>query len=1233
MFVLAIFQNGLKPGIDLEGGSTLLYEIDTTGMPEYERRAVCEDMIRILRQRIDPSDQMGLVWRPHGVDKIEIQMPLATEETRRLRAEFKEALDVVGSGNINMVKVKEALRRPEGKSQQEYQAAREEQITVLAAGNAGRKVSLDELCVVTDKIEQASSAVVEVRQKIADLTAKAQEGQISESGLDSLKRRWSSLDEPNRVSAVSEMAKKDPALEKVVRDYIDASNQLSVYRNELTSDDGLLVQQNDIIRKLEKSNINLELFEKYLAAAPQRRAQEVKALIDNNPEQEVQIKKIVAAYDKYAGVSGRLDDPEDLKRKLQGSGVLEFRILPSPQDEALTGKINEYQSKLAEFGPSSISASTSDFVWRKVRDSKNFRADNSVVLGNYGEDTYVLASNRKEDTLVGSGDKTWKLKGSRPDQDQYGAPAVSFQFNNPGAELFYTLTKNNKDKPLCILLDGEAISAPNINNAIHGSGIITGSFSYKETVELSDKLKAGSLPAALSKEPIAENNIGPTLGKDNLQAGMRSAIWGMIAVVVFMLIYYRFAGLLADFALMMNVLFVLGTLAFMRSTFTLPGIAGLILTVGMAVDANVLIFERIREELKGGSSLRIAIKNGYGRAFWTIFDSNLTTFLIALVLWVLASEEIKGFALVLMIGIVSSMFTALFITRMIFDWMVDLEKLGNKLTMLHWLSNVNFKWMSYKPVFWTVSGVVVLLCWVMFISRQSDKNSMYSIEFIGGTSIQVKLVEDKVADLLNEQQQVLPIAEKGLVLRGIIEERIQKATSDDGIKASRVQQVGPVANLEYEIITPATNKVTVNITPGEGDSTTVAEVKAKFDAVAAEMHDKRLADNIFTENAGVITLQTSQTSVAQVKKAIERSMPNSKYGEPVADNIVGDAVIAAIGEQLDIMEDLVPSNIQTFVINEELISRKPYLSSYSGGLLLTADFAPGKNDTLASIKDRFERTRIRSDFDEYKYYASEFFAPDNVGADKSLGGIEMVTRSDEVVNGISSDEQWNAFVLNEQGRFAKALNLKTSFTRMTQIDPSVGSKAMTMAVIAIIVSLMVIVVYVWVRFGNVRYGIAAVVALIHDVSIALGLLAASAWLAGTPIGSMLLISDFKIDLPVIAALLTLIGYSINDTIVIFDRIRENRGKKTVLTRDMIDGSINQAMSRTILTSGTTLLVVVVMYFFGGIGLRPFNFVLLFGIIVGTYSSVGVAAPILCGAVDIEPEELDEGPVSEGVPMN
>ena len=209
-----------------------------------------------------------------------------------------------------------------------------------------------------------------------------------------------------------------------------------------------------------------------------------------------------------------------------------------------------------------------------------------------------------------------------------------------------------------------------------------------------------------------------------------------------------------------------------------------------------------------------------------------------------------------------------------------------------------------------------------------------------------------------------------------------------------------------------------------------------------------------------------------------------------------------------------------------------------------------------------------------------------------------------------SEDEWTRFVENEKAKVLAATRLETSLPRVRQFDPSVGGEQKTRALIAIVLSLFAIVTYIWVRFGNVRYGIAAIIALVHDVSITLGAVTACTYIASTMIGKALLIGDFKINLAMIAAFLTLIGYSLNDTIVVFDRIRENRGKNRILNPQTITDSINQTMSRTIMTSFTTFIVVLVMYIFGGPGLRGFNFAIGFGVIIGTYSSIAIAAPIL-----------------------
>ncbi|MFQ5630071.1 MAG: protein translocase subunit SecD [bacterium] len=248
-----------------------------------------------------------------------------------------------------------------------------------------------------------------------------------------------------------------------------------------------------------------------------------------------------------------------------------------------------------------------------------------------------------------------------------GQPEVSLKFDREGARIFSRVTGANVGKRLAIILDGNVASAPNIDERIpRGEAVIRGSFTMQEANDLSVILRAGALPAPVI--PIEERTVGPSLGKDSVRQGQISIMAGIVLVVLFMVFYYRMSGLVANVALIFNLIIILAFLAARGATLTLPGVAGIILTIGMAVDANVLIFERIREELRTGKTVRAAIDAGYSRAFWTIVDANVTTFLTGLVLYQFGTGPIKGFALTLMIGIMASLFTAIVVTRIIFDY-------------------------------------------------------------------------------------------------------------------------------------------------------------------------------------------------------------------------------------------------------------------------------------------------------------------------------------------------------------------------------------------------------------------------------------------------------------------------------------------------------------------------------------------------------------------------------------
>jgi len=265
------------------------------------------------------------------------------------------------------------------------------------------------------------------------------------------------------------------------------------------------------------------------------------------------------------------------------------------------------------------------------------------------------------------------LKAAFPGTDQYGKPSVNLEFTTAGAQKFAEATQRSIGKPLAILLDNKIISAPKVNTAIlDGRAQISGSFSVTEMRDLVIKLKAGALPAPV--EVIYTQEVGPMLGKDSIDASKMAGIIGFVLIMIFMLVVYRLSGLMAILALMLYILMLFASLKLLHATLTLPGIAGFILSIGMAVDANILIFERIKEERRAGQPILTAIDNGFNRAFVTIFDSNVTTLISAVLLFWLGSGSIKGFAVTLSVGIVISMFTAIFASKLLLEGISGLSK-------------------------------------------------------------------------------------------------------------------------------------------------------------------------------------------------------------------------------------------------------------------------------------------------------------------------------------------------------------------------------------------------------------------------------------------------------------------------------------------------------------------------------------------------------------------------------
>ena len=584
---------------------------------------------------------------------------------------------------------------------------------------------------------------------------------------------------------------------------------------------------------------------------------------------------------------------------------------------------------------------------------------------------------------------------ARQDLDQSARPAVSMQMNAAGAKSWRKLTSENINQRIAIVLDDYVYSAPMVQGEIpNGSSSITGNFTLDEAKDLANVLKAGTLPAPTTI--VEDVVIGPTLGKEAQKQGVISIVAGLSIVIIFMVAYYSKGGFIANLALAFNIFFILGILAQLSASLTLPGIAGIVLTIGMAIDANVLIFERIREELRGGASYKQAISAGYSKAYSSIIDSNATTFLTGLILYVLGQGPVKGFAITLMIGIVCSFFSAVFITRVIVEWW---SKKGDESTISfetflsrNFLQNTHINFMGKRKMAYIFSGTFIVLGLVAFLIKGGLS---MGVDFTGGRSYVVSF-----------QQPQTP--------------------SDLKIKLADAF---------------------------EGQST---EVKT--------------------------------------------------YG---ANNVVKITTSYLINNESDEADEQVKQSL--------------------------------------------------------------------------IEGLQTITGLQYTTDGENVDDTHFAIVSSSKVGATIADDIKASSAE------------------SVIFALVVIFLYILIRFRKWQFGLGALVALFHDVLFVLAAISI-ANLAGIVL---------EIDQVFIAAMLTLIGYSINDTVVVFDRIRENMVLRPSSDNiSVFNLALNETISRTTITSATTLFVVLILFLFGGVVLKGFSFTLLIGILIGTYSSLFIASPIV-----------------------
>ncbi|WP_437225648.1 protein translocase subunit SecD [Planctomicrobium sp. SH661] len=854
--------------------------------------------------------------------------------------------------------------------------------------------------------------------------------------------------------------------------------------------------------------VNADIMNKMVAAVSRR--------VNPTGTEEVTVRKVGADRLEVIVPGADEDKKNQTKRMILDLGKLEFALLAN-RNEADHATLIDLASKQ---GPEVDEVyRNKDLVGKWRPSAVDSKTGETKVNAYGGEVTRTVKRNGKDVTqfLVAVDPDPQRritgelLKGVREQVSEKGL-AVGFTFNDRGGYLMQQMTSKYQPREgagyknqLAVLLNEQIHSAPSINAVIGSSGIIEGSFTQEEIDELISVLNAGALQVPLYPTPVSEFTVSPTLGTDVQRKGIFALAIATVAVFVVTLGYYLALGFVADICLALNVILVLGAMALIDATFTLPGLAGLVLSIGMAVDSNVLIFERMREERQRGSSVRLAIKNGFEKAFSTIFDSNVTTLITAVVLYYIGTDQVKGFAVTLFIGIVISMFTAVYVGRIIFDiaerkgWLTDLK-------MFSVIPTGRVDFMGKKKLAVGIS-LAVMIAGLLLVGARGRDN--LDIDFRGGSMVTFKFEGDtptseEVRDALGKK------FEKSLALERLL---INEAGSQQIL--FRMRTIESNADVVSKNIVEAFSGTPYKLVQQHLDVSEVKEIpKTAAAAADGEVPATPAVDDDFAGGHEFNVKITQEMLPLSITEEVVQYLRAEKKLENI-----DDAVVAAGMDQND--------QVKVHEVNVKLGSQIP---------------AEAAQDAANYLKAKFDGAPY---FDE-----------------------------------------------------------------MNTFDTSVAQDTQMSAIFAIILSLLAIIAYLWVRFQRVSYGLAACIALLHDVLITLGLVAFGALLSGNPIGQMFGLEDFKINLTVVAAFLTIIGYSLNDTIVVFDRIREVRGRNPQLTEKMINQSLNETLSRTLLTSMTTLVVVIIMYCIGGDGIHAFAYCLTLGILVGTFSSIYIAAPVL-----------------------
>ncbi len=1146
-------ERKLKPGLDLAGGTVLVYEVE---IPEgSDTRTAIEQTIAVLRERVDPLEQKSLVWRRVGSSRIEIQMPAPSKVTTQRRADFIQQRDALLKDNLERAALNEVLRLTG--------SARNQRIETLSVGHPQRRELLAEMVAAQETLAQVRAPYETAQQKLNE--AEATLAGATEAQKPVLQARVDELIavlEPKALAWLSARERFNDAQAKLLSTNIDPAELDRILA--LTTRATVPGSQG---ARSTIANPRLEALEKF---------------ITTHTDKTSELRQLGDTFALYEEVKGPLDDPNDLIALLRGSGVLEFRIAPAPGS---VPDVEAYREQLQTKGPRAGGdrpfrwfaidnpdsfaegdnpAQTQANLRMLVENASEYLAARRNLIGEaYGGEYYLLLFNTDDASLT-KAKPDWELNRVGRAQDESGFPCVAFNLNAIGGSYMSQLTGSHLKQPMAIVLDGRIISAPTIQSRIAGSGIITGGrggFAERELDYMIRTLSAGSLQARLSDAPILIQQIGGSFGEDNLRSGLRAAYWSLGLVALFMLMYYFFWGAVANFAVIANLLIVLGVMAALDAVFTLPGIAGLVLTIGMAVDANVLIYERIREELERKADIHTAVRQGFNRAFSSIFDANITTLITCLILGYTATADLKGFAVTLGIGVAANLFTGVFCTRVVIElWLAiakpkNLPMLPMVLPGLRRFLTPSIDWVSLKWKFIAVSMLMIIAGWYAVFALGKD---ILDIEFRGGTQVSFKLDDNKMMMVEEVRQRLTQVA---------------------------VQTNTPELSGDRAVV----------VTVGEREGTS-----ANAFSIATLLQDPKVVSERIKE---------------AFRDVVSSPEPIDFAGMGARE---GDAPTVRLSPVFPIRHASLGKDINRAELSPD-ISPAFDVSDYLGGSVVVI----GQMNPQATVEDvtsRIARMRSQPNYEKLGFRQFEVIGLDPAGQNDPRTGKPMYKSVAVVSRDNSTSYIENPDTFGEEGGLAAtewaivrdAMLRDTSLGSITNFSSQVSATMKQQAIAAVVLSWIAIAIYVWVRFGNLRYGFGAIAALVHDVLIAVGLAALATFVVGwvPDTATWLGLEPFHLNLSMVAAVLTLIGYSVNDTIVTFDRIRENRGRLSWATPQIINNSINQTLSRTLLTGGTVFISTLLLYAIGGPGVHNFAFVMMVGTVVGTYSSIVIAAPIL-----------------------